>query len=236
MTLDEQILGEARAAREALLELERQQEHARVDYHHQIRRLHAAGGSLREIAEELSLSHQRVHQIVGEDDPLEAGFPGKLRELRRRREKGAGFFTRFTKRARDAVAQAQREAADLGHAYVGTEHILLALYSDTHSVAARALAALGVRVEDVRAAIEREVGLGDCEWGPDHQRPFTPKSKRSLELALREALKFGHQYIGTEHVLLGVAGVRDSVGARALAELGADRKSLETVIRDLLAA
>src|SRR6266542_137989 len=126
MTLDEKVLAQAREVRQRLVDLESQTAHARVDYHHAIKKLHAAGGSLREIAEALELSHQRVHQIVegGPPVPPWAGVRGWKRRGRGHR---AVFFARFDAPARQVMVEAQQEADSLRHGYVGTEHVLLAL-------------------------------------------------------------------------------------------------------------
>ena len=130
MTLDKDTLTQAEQARDRLLDLQHSAEVARVDYHHTIRRLHAAGGSLREIADALGLSHQRVHQIVEPVDGSSGrgrGRPGY--EVRRVHRRLRGFvpFERFTQEARDVVASAIDESAALGHRRVGTEHLLISL-------------------------------------------------------------------------------------------------------------
>src|SRR3954469_8094425 len=120
MTLDDQLLSEAKTVRERLLDLQHEVDVARVDYQHVIRRLHAAGGSMREIAEELGLSHQRVHQIVdaGPEDARPRGRHAAHRPFR----------APFTRQARVALAAAEEEASLLGHGYLGTEHLLLGLF------------------------------------------------------------------------------------------------------------
>jgi hypothetical protein len=136
MTLDENILGEARTARDRLLELQHEAERAQADFQHAVRRLHAVGGSMREIGESLSLSHQRVHQIV------DAATPGSATErpggpFGRARRGVRDAFARFTDDARQIVVNAQEEAASFGHDFVGTEHLLLAvLRSETPGVSA----------------------------------------------------------------------------------------------------
>src|SRR5512136_706879 len=110
------------------------------------------------------------------------------------------MFERFTERARQVVVLAQEEARALKHNYIGTEHLLLGLLREEEGVAARVLDGLEVSVEEVRAAVVRIVGSG--EESPQGQIPFTPRAKKVLELALREALSLGHNYIGTEHILL----------------------------------
>ena len=116
------------------------------------------------------------------------------------------MFERFTERARKVVVLAQEEARHFNHNYIGTEHLLLGLLREDEGVAARALASLNVTLDEVREQVESIVGYG--EEGTGAQAPFTPRSKKVLELALREALQLGHNYIGTEHILLGL--VRES--------------------------
>jgi dihydroneopterin aldolase len=128
------------------------------------------------------------------------------------------MFERLTERARKAVVLAQEEAGLLRHNYIGTEHILLGLLREDKGLAARALAALGVTVEEARERVESIVGYG--AEGPGPQVPFTPRSKKVLELALREALQLDHNYIGTEHILLGLVRENEGVAARVLSDLG----------------
>src|SRR5215470_13308812 len=131
MTLDEQILAEAKEVRQHLVDLESQTAHARVDYHHAIKKLHAAGGSLREIAEALELSHQRVHQIVEgpAGPPGGPGWAGRRRWKHGRHRGGDRrfFVARFDDAAREVIVEAQKEADSLKHAYLGTEHLMLAI-------------------------------------------------------------------------------------------------------------
>ena len=129
---------------------------------------------------------------------------------RPRRKEEATLFERFTERARQVVVLAQDEARALKHNYIGTEHILLGLLREEEGLAARVLESLDITVEEVRAQVARIVGQGDeVTTG---QIPFTPRAKKVLELALREALSLGHNYIGTEHILLGL--VRENEGRR----------------------
>jgi ATP-dependent Clp protease ATP-binding subunit ClpC len=134
-------------------------------------------------------------------------------------------FERFTERARQVVVLAQDEARALGHNYIGTEHILLGLLREEEGVAARVLEGLDVTAEEVRAQVERLVGQGDEEIVTG-QIPFTPRAKKVLELALREALSLKHSYIGPEHILLGVVRENDGVAARILLDLGADAEKI----------
>jgi ATP-dependent Clp protease ATP-binding subunit ClpC len=133
------------------------------------------------------------------------------------------LFESFTDRARRVVVLAQEEARLLNHSYIGTEHILLGLINEGEGVAARALRALDVSLDEARAQVERIIGAGKMP-AAGHV-PFTPRAKKVLELALREAMELGHQYIGTEHLLLGLIREGEGVGARVLVELGADLAS-----------
>lgn len=130
------------------------------------------------------------------------------------------MFERFTDRARRVVVLAQEEARLLGHSYIGTEHILLGLISEQDGVAANVLDRLGISAEAVRSKVESIIGEGS--GAPSGHIPFTPRSKKVLELSLREALTLGHNYIGTEHVLLGLIREGDGVGAQVLVSLGAE--------------
>src|SRR5207245_1311611 len=130
------------------------------------------------------------------------------------RRKEAHMFERFTERARQVVVLAQEEARTLKHNYIGTEHILLGLLREEEGLAARVLESLDITVERVRAQVVRIVGSG--EEVTSGQIPFTPRAKKVLELALREALSLGHNYIGTEHILLGLVRENEGVAARIL--------------------
>ncbi|MGB3682119.1 MAG: ATP-dependent Clp protease ATP-binding subunit [Rubrobacteraceae bacterium] len=130
------------------------------------------------------------------------------------------MFERFTERARKVVVLAQEEARHFNHNYIGTEHLLLGLLREDEGVAARALASLNVTLDEVREQVESIVGYG--EEGTGGQAPFTPRSKKVLELALREALQLGHNYIGTEHILLGLVRESEGVAARVLNNLDVD--------------
>jgi ATP-dependent Clp protease ATP-binding subunit ClpC len=220
VTLDEESLRFTETAHERLLELEHETDLARVEFHHGLRRLHAAGGSLREIADRFGLSHQRVHQIV--DATERAGKKGKstmLVELIRGRR--TETFSRFDKDARNVVVRSQQEAAELGHGFIGTEHLLLGILGGPKDAAARVLVTMGVDRAKVRGAIVEAVGRGDAT-PTDERLPFTARAKKVLELSVREAAGLNHDYIGPEHILLGL--VRDSSGlaARILRDQGAD--------------
>ncbi len=134
------------------------------------------------------------------------------------------MFERFTERARQVVVLAQDEARTLKHNYIGTEHILLGLLREEEGVAARVLDSLDIEVEEVRAQVARIVGQGHEPTAG--AIPFTPRTKKVLELALREALSLGDNYIGTEHVLLGLVSENEGVGARILLDFDADAEKI----------
>jgi hypothetical protein len=131
------------------------------------------------------------------------------------------MFERFTDRARRVVVLAQEEARLLHHRHIGTEHLLLGLIREEQGIAARVLAALDIELQVVRDRVREMSGEGS-EAGPEGHIPFTPRVKRVLELSLREALQLGHDYIGTEHILLGLIRDGEGVAVHVLAELGAD--------------
>jgi ATP-dependent Clp protease ATP-binding subunit ClpC len=142
------------------------------------------------------------------------------------------LFERFTERARQVVVLAQDEARALKHNYIGTEHILLGLLREEEGLAARVLESLDITVEEVRAQVARIVGQGDeVTTG---QIPFTPRAKKVLELALREALSLGHNYIGTEHILLGLVRENEGVAARILLDFDADADKIRNEIIRML--
>jgi ATP-dependent Clp protease ATP-binding subunit ClpC len=142
------------------------------------------------------------------------------------------MFERFTDRARRVVVLAQDEARRLDHNYIGTEHILLGLVQEGEGVAAKALEALGIGLAAVRQQVEEIVGRG--KEAPGGHIPFTPRAKKVLELSLREALQLGHDYIGTEHILLGLIREGEGVAARVLANLGADLNLVRQQVVQLL--
>jgi hypothetical protein len=142
-------------------------------------------------------------------------------------------FERFTDRARRVVVLAQEEARLLNHNYIGTEHILLGIVHEGEGVGARALAAMGVDLGTVRSFVEELIGHGGS--APSGHIPFTPRAKKVLELSLREALQLGHNYIGTEHILLGIVREGEGVAAQVLARLGADLSRVRHAVLELLA-
>ena len=124
------------------------------------------------------------------------------------------MFERFTGRARHVVVLAQEEARLLNHNYIGTEHILLGLLGEPDSIGGTVLESFGITRDGVRVEVEEKIGLGKSQ--PTGHIPFTPRAKKTLELSLREALAIKHNYIGTEHILLGVIREGEGVGAQIL--------------------
>jgi ATP-dependent Clp protease ATP-binding subunit ClpA len=141
-------------------------------------------------------------------------------------------FERFTDRARRVVVLAQEEARMLNHNYIGTEHILLGLVRERDGVAAKALESLNISLEAVRQQVEEIIGRGQA--APTGHIPFTPRAKKVLELSLREALQLGHNYIGTEHILLGLIREGEGVAAQVLQKLGADLDRVRQTVIQLL--
>jgi ATP-dependent Clp protease ATP-binding subunit ClpA len=142
------------------------------------------------------------------------------------------MFERFTDRARRAVVLAQEEARLLNHNYIGTEHLLLGLIHEGEGVAATTLESLGISLEAVRAQVEEIIGQG--QRAPTGHIPFTPRAKKVLELSLREAKQLDHNYIGTEHILLGLIREGEGVAAQVLVKLGGDLSRVRQVVIQLL--
>src|SRR6201987_1833779 len=163
----------------------------------------------------------RYHPGLGRQPAGAASFGGR---------EDSPMFEGFTERARQVVVLAQDEARALKHNYIGTEHILLGLLREEEGLAARVLESLDITVEEVRAQVARIVGQGDeVTTG---QIPFTPRAKK--ELALREALSLGHNYIGTEHILLGLVRENEGVAARILLDFDADAEKIRNEIIRML--
>jgi hypothetical protein len=139
-----------------------------------------------------------------------------------------GAFARFTQRARHAIVQSQEEARAAGHDYIGTEHILLGLLHEPDALAAKAIEAQGVSLDSVRTGVTALLGPGG--QAPSGHIPFTPRAKKVRELTVREALRLGHDYVGTEHILLGLFGEEEGLAAKALAELGVSQDVAEAWI------
>jgi len=142
------------------------------------------------------------------------------------------MFERFTDRARRVVVLAQEEARMLNHNYIGTEHILLGLIHEGEGVAAKALESLGISLEAVRQQVEEIIGQG--QQAPSGHIPFTPRAKKVMELAAREALQLGHNYVGTEHILLGLVREGEGVAAQVLVKLGVDLNRVRQQVIQLL--
>ena len=148
------------------------------------------------------------------------------------RRAARSMFERFTERARRVVVLAQEEARLLNHNYIGTEHILLGLIREGEGVAAKALESLGISLEAVRQQVKEIIGRG--QQAPSGHIPFTPRAKKVLELSLREAEGLGHNYIGTEHILLGLIREGSGVAAQVLVKLGADLNRARQQVVQLL--
>jgi ATP-dependent Clp protease ATP-binding subunit ClpC len=142
------------------------------------------------------------------------------------------MFERFTDRARRVVVQAQEEARLLNHSYIGTEHVLLGLITDVDGVCYQALVSHKVNIEAVRQAVVQIVGKGTD--APSTRIPLTPRAKRVLELSLRESLQMGHNYIGSEHILLGLIREGEGVAAQVLTHLGVNLDDLRVTVRELV--
>ncbi len=170
-----------------------------------------------------------LHEVVGE-----CGLSEAMGTLAVPLTKGPNkpMFERFTDRARRVVVLAQEEARLLNHNYIGTEHILLGLIHEGEGVAAKALESLGISLEAVRNQVEEIIGQGGTS--PSGHIPFTPRAKKVLELSLREALQLGHNYIGTEHILLGLIREGEGVAAQVLVKLGADLSRVRQQVIQLL--
>lgn len=142
------------------------------------------------------------------------------------------MFERFTDRSRRVIVLAQEEARLLGHAYIGTEHLLLGLLAEGEGVGSKALERLGVDLPKVRDEVERIIGTGGSV--PSGHIPFTPRAKQVLELSLRESLRLQHNYIGTEHVLLGLLAEGEGVAAQILVRLGLTPEGVRSTVLELL--
>ena len=219
MTLDEQVLAQAKEARQRLVDLESQTAHVRVDYHHAIKKLHAAGGSLREIADALELSHQRVHQIVDGPAGPTGGPPWGGRRWRRGHRGGNRrfFIARFDDEARTLLVEAQKEADSFKHPYLGTEHLMLALVERGVE---------GVDYQAARAQVLERVGEGDQEWIAGLPRPFTPRAKRVIDAALTDAVDSGREQFGPDDILLALVSDARGVGGEVLRDLGVTAEQL----------
>jgi ATP-dependent Clp protease ATP-binding subunit ClpA len=142
------------------------------------------------------------------------------------------MFERFTDRARRVVVLAQDEARMLNHNYIGTEHILLGLIGENGGIASQVFASLGLDLDQARSDVLKLIGKGT--QAPSGHIPFTPRGKKCLELALREALQLGHNYIGTEHVLLGMIREGEGVGAQVMVRNGLDLNKVRQAVIEAL--
>jgi hypothetical protein len=220
--LDPTALREARESRDQMLEAQHALERARADYSHAIRRLHAEGGSLREIAESLGMSHQRVHQLVDGEE---------RRPARGRSRRQARFdwpFRRFTRRARHVIVLAQQEAESLGHKRVGSEHLLLGLALAEDEATAPLLTELGLTIDAVRERVEALEPSGSARG----RHGFTRAAKRALERSVLEARTLGDNYIGAEHILLGLLSDERAGAVAIVRDLGVDPEALRVAVRE----
>lgn len=225
------MLRSTEAAHERLVRLERDLEQARTEFHQGIRRLHAAGATLREIAERFGLSHQRVHQIVGGGARSRPKLATRgLREHIVHRLRDWSGFDRFDRDARTVVQRAQNEARGLGHPQVGTEHVLLGLLRSPDRAAGRTLTELGVEHARIRAGVIEALGTGPRIDGTE-PLPLTPRARRIFEQALHEALDLRDNFVGSEHILLGLVAESSGLAARLLRDLGADADRVRDQIR-----
>lgn len=193
---------------------------------HFVQQARNAGCSWSQIGAALGISKQAVQQ-------RHSGLRGLLAKFRVRvGDATVGMFQRFTAPARTAVVLAQEEARRLKHPHIGTEHLLLGLLSEGEGIAAQALRKAGLDEEGVRTEVEAVVGPG-CDEQKGHI-PFTPRTKRALELSLQEALKLHHNYLGTEHVLLGIIAEGEGLAMQVLAAHGVAPEQLRGTVLSLL--
>lgn len=179
------------------------------------------GASWSQIGDALGVSKQGAQQRFVPKGPIDASdFSNKA------------LFKRFTDRARAALLQAQDEARQHQHNHIGTEHVLLGVLDQHEGVAAVALEACGVSLDAVRSRFEHRIGTGSSP--PGEHIPFTPRAKTVLELTLREALKLGHNYVGTEHIILAVLAEREGVAGKVLGELGVDYEGMQSKIVEII--
>ncbi len=195
---------------------------------HFVQEARSAGCSWSQIGTALGISKQAAQQRHSALRSLIGKFVGGIGTIT------GPMFKRFTNRARRVVVLGQEEARTLRHDHMGTEHILLGLLAEGEGIAAQVLQRAGITLGAARAEIEEIVGCGDA--APPGHIPFTPRAKKVLELALREALHLGHSFLGTEHILLGLIREGEGVAAAVLVKLGADLKELrDTVLTELQA-
>jgi hypothetical protein len=235
MTLDE-LINQTRAQTPSLDPLDllagaarRQQELSDIGdklLDHFVQEARAAECSWSQIGTALGVSKQAAQQRHSALRSLIGKFVGGAESAMGPR------FKRFTSRARQAVVLGQEEARTLRHDYMGTEHLLLGLLAEGGGVAAQALQQAGITLDAVRAEIKETVGCG--EGMSRGHIPFTPRAKKVLELALREALHLGHNFLGTEHVLLGLIREGEGLAVQVLVKLGANLNQLRDKVLALL--
>ena len=173
-----------------------------------------ASKALEQLGVSLDAVREQVQEIIGQGQQAPTGH------------------IPFTPRAKKVLELSLREALQLGHNYIGTEHILLGLIHEGEGVASKALESLGISLEAVREQVQEIIGQG--QQAPTGHIPFTPRAKKVLELSLREALQLGHNYIGTEHILLGLIREGEGVAAQVLIKLGADLNKVRQQVIQLL--
>jgi hypothetical protein len=236
MTLDELITQtRAQASNPEPIELlasaaRRQQELADLGeslLDHFVQEARAAGCSWSQIGTTLGVTKQAAQQRHSALRSLIGKFRGGVESALTR-----GMFTRFTPAARRVVVLAQEQARGLRHNYIGTEHLLLGVLAESDGVGAQALAGAGITLDAARAGVEQLTGCG--QKTPSGHVPFTPRSKKVLELALRESHHLGHNYIGTEHILLGLLREGHGVGAQVIAATGTQPAQLRASVLALL--
>ena len=182
-----------------------------------------AGCSWSEIGAALGVTKQGAQQrFVDRDDATPAD--------------DAGLLVRYTARARASVARAREEAREMGHNYVGTEHLLLGILVDPDALSVEVLEALGVRPDGLRDAVVAASGPRSPDNGSAAGAPFTPRARRVLDLTRGESLRLGHNYVGTEHLLVGLVAEEDGIGGRVLREQGVDTERARAEVVRVLSA
>ncbi len=235
MTLDE-LITQTRAQAQSIEPLtllasaaRRQQELSGVGdklLDHFVQEARAAGCSWSQVGTALGVSKQAAQQRHSALRSFIGKFVDSVESI------SAAVFKRFTARARRTIVLAQEEARLLQHNYLGTEHLVLGLLAEGDGIGAQALQRAGITLESVRAGIEEFVGRG--EGAPKGHIPFTPRAKEVLKLALSEALELGHNYIGTEHILLGLLQEGEGLGVKVLVAAGAQPDQLRATVLILL--
>lgn len=208
---------------------------------HFVNEARGSGASWAQIGERLTVTKQAAQQRF-------AGKIALLDEEKFLASLGLGMFERFNARARNVLVAANAEANNWNHNYIGTEHMLIGLLSEPDGLAAQALDGLGITAGSLREKVSELIGLGKAPRRADAElvpypipipepvrvTPFTPRARRVLELSLKEAFQLGHNYIGTEHILLGLITEGEGIAAQVLISLGADRGKTRAKILELL--